>query len=222
MVQDQLGWFHRGRAEMDHADEHGAAARHQRPEARPDPAGPVQHQAGGDDRVDDQADGEGVDLLGDRPADRVPADQVVQVMAQRHRQRQPGQPVQDPVMHRSLLRCRDGGSDTVVEHQNPRSDVSLTAEAFSASEQRCWRVGGPAEAARSGMNAWCSCKAHAWSSFSHRAPVRRARVGPVPRPPAGGGGAPRTSPPAPRLLGRTPAARSGAPGPGRSPPCRHA
>ena len=71
VVQDQLGWFHRGRAEVDHADEHGATARDQGPEAGPDPAGPVQHQAGDDDRVDDQADGEGVDLVGDRPANRV-------------------------------------------------------------------------------------------------------------------------------------------------------
>jgi hypothetical protein len=86
------------------ADEDGAATRHQRPEAGPDPAGVVQQQPGGDDRVDDQAGGEGVDLVGDWPADRVAADQVVQVVAQRHRRRQPGQPVQDPVVHRSVLR----------------------------------------------------------------------------------------------------------------------
>jgi hypothetical protein len=41
VVQDQLGWFDRGRAEVDRADEHRTAAGDQRPEAGADPAGPV-------------------------------------------------------------------------------------------------------------------------------------------------------------------------------------
>jgi hypothetical protein len=60
-VEDQRRRFGRGGAEVHGADEDGAAAGDQRPEARPDPAGPVQQQAGGDDRLDAQADGEGVD-----------------------------------------------------------------------------------------------------------------------------------------------------------------
>src|SRR5215216_110606 len=38
---------------------------------------------------------------------------------------------------------RDGGSDTVSSTRTPRSGVSFIAEAFSASEQRGRRVGGP-------------------------------------------------------------------------------
>jgi hypothetical protein len=87
------------------ADEDRAAAGDQRAEPGPHPAASVQQQAGGDDRVDDQAEGGGIDLAGQRPADRVVPDYMVEVVAQRHRRRQVGQTVQGPAVHRSILGC---------------------------------------------------------------------------------------------------------------------
>jgi hypothetical protein len=82
MAEDHLRRFDREGAEVNGADEHGTAPGDQGPEAGPHPAGSVQQQADGDDRVDDQAHGEGVDLVGQRPAHRVVPDDMVEVVAQ--------------------------------------------------------------------------------------------------------------------------------------------
>ena len=80
---------------MNGADEDGSATGDQRPEARPHEACLVQQQPGDNDRVDDQAHGERVDLAGQWPTDRVVADDVVDVVCKRQGRCEIGQPVQD-------------------------------------------------------------------------------------------------------------------------------
>ncbi len=87
----RTGGFDRCRPEVDGRHDERPAAGDERPEARPDPARAGQLQPDGDEWVDGEAVGEGVDLARQRPADRVAPDHMVEVVAGRQGRGQVGE-----------------------------------------------------------------------------------------------------------------------------------